>query len=64
MKKISHDLPSLARPIASLGLGTGVRTIVSGTERLPACRNVLLDAHVGVTETHNLDLASVLDVDG
>ena len=62
--QISHDLPSLARPITSLGLGTRVGTVMSGTEGLPACGVVFLDGHFGVTKTDNLRFTASLYING
>ena len=59
--KSSQFLPSPARPVTGLGLGTGVVAVVSCPEVLAPARDVLLDLHVGVTEPDDLLPVPVLD---
>jgi hypothetical protein len=59
-----HGSPSFAGPVAGLGLRSGIVAVVASTEVLAATGDVLLDRHVGIPETDDLGLLSVLDAHG
>ena len=55
-------LPSLARPVASLGLRAGVGAFMARTEGFTASRVRFLDGHLRVSEADDLDLRPGLDI--
>ena len=62
MKRFSF--PSLAGPIFSRQLAAGVVASMPSHEALLVLGQVLLDAHVGIAETHQLNLVAFLSEHG
>lgn len=58
-----YPSPSLAGPVTGRKLAAKVVTVMAGTKGLPPSRDVLLDAHLGIPEAHQPDLAILLGKD-